>query len=126
MPRNRNIHHPIHNKQEWTLRPEAEYIREHPTLLFPMEVPLHNELHGNCPAVPLLGVYALKHIARNWEPDRDKLQSLGNLQAAIEQAGEHPRAHPIEKQLGDLAIHAIDLQKPYLRESIGLRRLWAV
>lgn len=122
----KNRHHPINNELEWTLRPEAKYIREHPTLIFPMEVPLHNHLHDVCPAVPLLGVHALKFIVRDWEPDTDKLLSLENLQTSIEAAGNHPRAHPIERQLGDLAIHAIDLQKPFLRESLSLRRFYAV
>ena len=126
MARNKNIHHPIHNRLEWTLRPEAQYIREHPTLLFPMEIPLHQELHQKCPTIPLLGVHALQQVVRIWKPSQDKLQSIDNLQFAIERAGNHPRAHEVERSLGQLAIHAIDLQKPYLRESLGLRRLYVV
>jgi len=122
----KNRHHPIHDRQEWTLRPEAEYIREHPTLIFPMEVPLHSHLHNVCPSIPLLGVHALKFIVREWEPDTDKLVSLENLQTTIAAAGNHHKAHPVERQLGDLAIHAIDLQKPFLRESLSLRRFYSV
>ena len=122
-----NRHHVIHHRVDWTARPESEYIREHPSLIFDMEVPLHNETHRSSPPVPLLGVFALQTIVRDWRPDvRDKLRSLENLQRSIEVAGNHPKAHPIEKSLGYLAIEALDLQKPFLLESLGSGRIIVV
>lgn len=112
-------HHAIHNRQEWNLRPEGMAIREHHTLLFEGPRSLHDELHANVPAVPLLGIHALQRTVSIWRPDEeDQMRSLENLQFAMERAVRHPKSHAIETQLAFLAIHAIDLQKPYLKEMI--------
>lgn len=123
----RDKHHVIHNRQEWNLRPEGMAIREHHTMLFEGPRSIHDELHANVPAVPLLGIHALQRTVSLWRPDEtDQMKSVENLQRAIERAVHHPRSHAIETQLGYLAVHAIDLQKPYLREMLGSPRLHIV
>lgn len=119
-----NKHHPIHNRVEWSSRPESRYIRENPSILFPMEVPLHAELHRECPEVPLLGVNALQEIVRIWVPDySNKLRSLGLLQLAIERASHNKHSHKVQSALAELVLYSIDLQIPYLTESIDLSDL---
>lgn len=119
-------HHIIHHKAEWSLRPEAKAIRETPSLIVPMERSLHNEIHSNVPAVPLLGYHALMRTSSNFEPIRgDSLKTIENLMAAIETSASHPKAHVIEKHLADLAIWAIDLQRPFIGEAVQRRRFIA-
>lgn len=45
--------------------------------------------------------------------------------SSIEQSVNHPKAHVIEKHLADLAIWAIDLQRPFIGEAVQRRRFIA-
>jgi hypothetical protein len=47
---------------------------------------------------------------------------MDNLMLAIEKAGNHPRAHIVEKKLAELAVWAIDLQRPFIAEMTDNRR----
>jgi len=116
--RARSRHHILHARQEWTLRPEGEYLREQPTLIPLLEQDIHNVLHRKNPAVPLLGFYALRQVANDFRPGADTLESLDNLRFSIYLAGEHPRAHPIERDLAALAIETLTLQHEILRGNI--------
>jgi hypothetical protein len=82
-----------------------------------MERELHNEIHDNCPAVPLLGHHTLMRVNRDFTEGRTSIQSMENLMSAIETAGNYPRAHSIEKELANLAVWALDLQRPFIAEA---------
>lgn len=111
-------HHIVFNRQEWTLRPKARAIREHPSLIVNMPRALHNEIHATCPAVPLLGYAALDIVQTNWDPDPNHLKSMDNLLFAIDTVSIHPKAHQIERALAQLAGQAVELQRPYIIEGI--------
>lgn len=113
----RRGHHILHNRQEWTLRDDAKNLRERRTLIVPMERDLHNDIHSTCPAIPLLGYHALARTRAAFEEGRTPLQSLDNLMVAIEQSAQHPKAHALEKSLAELAVMAIDLQRPFIKEA---------
>lgn len=114
----RDGHHVLHYKQEWRLRPEAKKIREHESLIPTIDRSLHNEIHKECPPVPMLGYHALKRTGILWVPSRDTLESIDNLLFAIDRATQTPRTHRIERELGLLTIEAIELQKPFLKEGL--------
>lgn len=117
-----DAHHILHHRQEWTLRREAESLRESPPLVPRMNREAHNELHRDVPPVPLLGHYALLRTVRSYEPAYgDTMTSVDNLMFAIEEATRSPKAHQIEKDIAWLAINAIDLQRPYLRDDVADR-----
>lgn len=117
MERNRrDRHHIVHNRAEWNLRPAGAMIRQEETLIPEMPRTLHNEIHAECPPVPLLAIHSLERTAHFFKPGRDTLQSMDNLMDAIERSVEHPRTHEIERELAMLAIEAIDLQRPFIRE----------
>ena len=111
----RDSHHILNNRVEWTARPEAKKLRESQGLVPKIDRELHDEIHRNCPPVPLLGFYALKRTLREFQPHPDTLISMDNLMFAIEIAGGNPKAHNIEKELASLAVQAIDLQRAFLR-----------
>lgn len=113
----KDSHHLLHNKQEWSLRPDAKTLREHPSLIFPITRAEHNEIHKHYPAVPLLGYYALQRTLAMYEPGDTPVESIDNLMKSMEHAANHPKAHIIEKHLAELAIWAIDLQKPLIAEA---------
>lgn len=112
----RDGHHILHSKQEWRLRPEAKALREDPSLIIRLDREEHNEIHKNCPPVPLLGYYALVRTLRDYEPASTVLGSVENLIMAIEKSNHHPKSHAIERELGELTIWAIQLQTPWLGE----------
>lgn len=111
-------HHVMHYRQEWTLRPEAKAIRDHPSLIPSLHRETHEHLHARCPGVPALGYQTLIRVLKNWYPQRDTLQSMGDLQYAIDAAAQHPQVHPIERELAKLTIEAIGLQKPWIEEGL--------
>ena len=113
----RDAHHIIHPRQEWSLRPEAKAIRNTPSLIPELDRSVHNELHRSCPPVPLLGYHALTRVASDLYPTRGTISTMYNLMSAIENSGYHPKVHPIERELGLLAIEAIDLQRQFLIEN---------
>lgn len=117
----RDKHHILHSRQEWRLRSESRQLREHPSLVPTIDRELHNEIHRECPPVPLLGYHALRSTLELWTPRRDTLQSIDNLLFAISETNRHPRAHPIERELGMLAMEAIELQKPFIRSGVEHR-----
>lgn len=115
----RDKHHIVHNRQEHDLRLESRTIRATPELIPLMDRPAHNELHRHCPAIPLLGHVAAFRTLRAFEVERgNTLQTLDNLCFAIEEANRSPKAHRIERAMGDLAIDALRLQIPFIKEGI--------
>ena len=112
----RDRHHIIFEKVPWSSRPEAKRIREHPSLIKRMDREDHNEIHRNVTIVPLLGYYGLQRTWASFEPGHNALKSMENLMGAFEAAGNHPKAHPIDKQLAELACWAVDLQRPFIAD----------
>jgi hypothetical protein len=111
-------HHILHERQEWTLRPAAEYLREHPSLVPRIDRQLHEVLHRVAPAVPLLGHHALRHVVNDYQPGANTLESMDNLLLSIDYASRHPRAHSVEVRLAELAIEAISIQRDILRGNV--------
>lgn len=116
-PRN-SKHHILHFSTDWTARPQAEYLREQPTLIPRLNQDIHDVVHRVAPGVPLLGPHALMQVAADFVPGRDTLESIDNLLFSIYAAAEHPRAHRIERDLGHLAIEAIILQRDVIRGNV--------
>jgi len=119
-------HHIIHTKAHYTISPEARQLRNEPSLIPRIDRDAHNELHANCPAVPLLGYHTLNRVVKDFYPQRTTLASIDDLLFAIENAARHEKAHPIESKLAFLAIEAIELQVPYIREGLVLPELRVV
>jgi len=115
-------HHILFNRQEWRLRPQAQELREHPSLVPSLDRDVHEELHAACPAVPLLGYNALSKVAKNWYPQRDTLRSMDELMYAIGQAAKHPLMHDIERDQAHLTIEAIHIQKPFVEAGLIVPR----
>lgn len=118
----RDRHHVVFGRQEWSGRPESKAIRSTPSLLVTMDREAHNELHRDCPAVPLLGYHALRRVLNTFEPQRDTMRTIESLMSSIEQAADDPRSHIVERRLAELAVWSIDLQRPYVQEQLNVTR----
>lgn len=114
----RDAHHILHEKYSWNSRPESAALRAEPTLIPTIPRRIHNEIHHHVPAVPLLPLHGLMRVWSRFEPGNNTMQSVDNLMMSIEQSTKHPKMRNIERDLCHLAVRAIDLQRPYLRQGI--------
>lgn len=56
-------------------------------------------------------------VANSFVPDRNSpFKTIDNLQFAIEEALKNPQTDLIQRQLGDLAILALSMQKEFIWE----------
>lgn len=118
-------HHVLFDSNAWSQRIESVYLRSTESLVPRMERSLHNELHKECPIVPVLGFHALQRVIRTFQPLGETLEDIDLLQMSIDKATRHPKTHPLERSLAQLTIHSIDLQKPFLQEAVSSRKMIA-
>lgn len=111
-------HHILFPRKPWETYTEGASLRGTNALIPLMDRNVHNELHRNVPIVPLLGFNALYTVYRGFQTTGDTFQDIARLQSLIDRASDNPKAHEIERGLGDLAIHALDLQIPFLKEGM--------
>ena len=104
-------HHLLHTRNHWTSTTESKALRN--SYVFRIEREVHDDIHQYCPAVPLLGYHALKSVLSNVRPTGEPLHDIDELTSAIELSSKHYRAHPIERDLGGLAVQALRLQVPF-------------
>lgn len=106
--------HVLWTEQHWSSNKAANQLRTQSSLIIQLDRDTHEAKHRTVPPVPLLGHYALNKTLRLYEPGSTPIRSIDNLLSAIEVAANAPRAHEIEKYLAELAIWAIELQKPFI------------
>lgn len=104
-------HHVIHTRVDWTSSPPARRLRNTPELIPRIDRELHEEIHSQSPAVPLLGYHALYRVNRDFEPARTTWETIENLMRVVEQASRHERSRPIESELALLNARALDIQR---------------
>ena len=112
MPSSR--HHVLHDRVQWNAVPLGKRLRCDSGLIVPLDRDTHDELHDECPAVPLLGFHALRNTLNYYNRTNNPIRNVDNLMLAIEKSANHYKSHPIDRELGLLAVEAIDLQRPYL------------
>lgn len=112
----KNRHHIIHPRRPHTIYEESKQLRNSRLLIPRLDKDIHEELHQNCPEVPLLGYVALKRtlIAFNSTFAHSSLEAVDNLQFSIDRATKHEGY--VQRELGELAIYSLDMQKQYLEE----------
>lgn len=115
----REDHHLFHDRVSWESRDDGFAIRQDHGHIVPLEHDPHVDLHRNTPVVPLLCYHALRRVRYNLPPTtRNYMENIENVQRAIEEAGRTPRAHFVERQLGDLTVAVLEMQKPYVQDAM--------
>lgn len=111
----RNRHHLLFPKKPWSAQLETKKLRQHPNLIVEMDETVEAELHKEVTLVPLLGVAMARRVLRDFTgTPQQPLQSIHELMARIEQASRLPGVREYERQLGELTVHCLDLQRPFL------------
>jgi len=111
-------HHLLFERTAWESRTDATKLRQQNTLIPILERSLHDELHDNCPVVPLLGSRALLAIRNDFRPGNNTMDSIERLLMAIERSTRLPDLHTIERQMAQLAIQAIEIESYYIKGNI--------
>lgn len=109
-----NCHHLFwvgSNHRDWT-RQEHDFLPQ-------MYIPAHNALHAECPSVPELSREVLRIVRADFRPTGNTLDSLDEVICLIDHASTMEQVHPIDRQLAQMAIHALEMQKFYLRGNIA-------
>ena len=115
----REDHHLFHDRLSWEARDDAWAIRQDKGHIVPLEHDPHVDLHRNTPIVPLLSYHALRRVHYNLPATTSNyLENLDQVLKAIQEATTTPRAHYVETQLGQLTCHVLELQKPYIEDSL--------
>lgn len=110
-------HHALFNRTAWNSNVHAKALRDNPLLIVPLDVDTHQDLHEAVSYVPLLSPHIARAALYNFQDfgsTDNPIVATGNLQSSIEGAAKHPRADYIEREVARCAVHALELQKPYL------------
>jgi len=113
-----NRHHILHYKEYWLANKDNKKLERSLGLIALMDIYSHQELHKACPAPPPLDVFTAQRVARLYVPHPNPLQGIDNFRFAVEEAIRHPKSHDIERQTGMLAIEAVTLQLPFIRDGL--------
>ena len=96
-------------------------LREDPRRIHAIWRAEHEALHKVIGIVPTLSYHVARRAMILYEdyPDEyDSIRNIENWQRVIEEAIKHPRADEIEMGVGLLAVHAYDLQKPFIARGV--------
>jgi hypothetical protein len=115
-------HHVLNYRAQWDAMPATKMLRAQPGLLVPGWRRPHDELHRAVEYVPPLSMYIAQSALNGYiDYPEDHLRSMDSFMLATEQATKHRRATPMEVAVANLAIQAVDLQKPFVRAIIAPR-----
>ena len=112
-------HHVLFYDREWSVAPDSASVRQTPELIPPLYRDPHDELHANVPYVPTLGRHLMALVNRDLLVVRgDYIRSIESLMFEIEEKARDRRVSIIEREVAGVAIHAIGLQIPFIREGL--------
>lgn len=98
---------------------DTKRLRENRWLIVPIDMDVHDEKHDAISTVPLLDHFTARRVRATFEPTvNDHLGSVVALMFSIEEALKHPKSTELQKRLGELTVHALDIQLPYLRRGL--------
>ena len=96
-------------------------LRRNPSLIIPMDGQVHEAKHQAISTIPLLDRFTAQRVHSSFEPNpNDHIESVYKYMRAIEEAIKRPNTQDIERSLGLLAVHAMELQLPFFKEGIVL------
>ena len=107
-------HHVLFDRKSWEARDDGLFLRRSPSMIPKLERQTHTELHENCPPVPVPDAFSLQRIRHAFRPEGDPLDDIDQLMLLVEQMTRRRDCHEISRELGQLTIMALDVQRPYI------------
>ena len=117
-------HHLLFNRFAYESNTDLRAMREDRRLIVPLDHDTHKELHERVSHVPPVSYHIARRALINFKeynPADNPIHDIDNLQFSIQEAIRHPRADLIEREVGELAIYALDIQKPFIQEDLPTR-----
>lgn len=112
-------HHLLYSARIWKSQEPTAKLRSTPQLVIPIAADAHKEIHREIAIVPVLDHFTAERVLKNFYPVRnDYIASANELMFSIDEAIRSPKAREIEVALGQLVIHAIELQLPIIKEGL--------
>lgn len=114
-----NRHHILFPRRLHDAHPDTKELRRTHLLIPKLEVIGHTALHDTVALVPPLDRFTAHRVLQGFEPVRDDyVASMEELMRTIEREVKHPRISEIEVMNAAVAVHAIEMQIPFVREYI--------
>lgn len=114
-------HHILHHRTAHESNKDNHWLRTKAIGMIALLDPdVHDELHKACPGVPPLDLFTAQRVRRLYIADQNPLKAIDNYMFAVDLASQHPKSHDIEVQLSQLAIQAVEMQKPFIKEGLIL------
>lgn len=77
----------------------------------------HTALHSEVTIVPPLDRFTAGRVLRDFYPVRDQhVKTMEELMRSIEGAIKHPKTNDLERMNAQVAVHAIEMQIPFVKE----------
>lgn len=111
-------HHILHYEKYWDANKDNHKLRQSMGMIALMDYDVHADLHRQCPGVPPLDIFMAQRVNKLYVPHPNPLQGIDNIRYAIEEAMRNPNAHELERQVAMLAIEAVTVQAPFIREGL--------
>lgn len=117
-------HHLLWPKKLHEIQAPNRELRQLNTSMGYLDHDSHTALHQAISGVPVfsyqIALGALKHLdTLNYT--ENPIERLEQLQTSLEVSMLQPRADRIERELSELAIYALELQKPFFDKSLPTR-----
>ena len=113
-------HHTLFYRRAWDAMGGTAKLRNDPSLIAPLDADAHVELHRKVPFVPPLSDHIARRAVHEYADrpvhDRHDL-NVEELQRSIYKATKHEKVTRLEHDVSMLAIEALGMQLPYLRET---------
>lgn len=110
-------HHILFDRVSWTASKVRSSLRNNQWLVPPITRETHENIHRAIEIVPTLDHHTLTRVQREFEPvPGDYVASAENLCEAIDLATLNRQASKLQRELGGLAVYAIEIQLPFIRE----------
>jgi len=112
-----NRHHVLFPRKLHEAHPDTKSLRRKQLLIPNLIVVGHIALHNAVAFVPPLDRHMASRVNRDFIPVRDNhIASMQALTESIERCAEHPRAGEIEIANAEIAVRAIQMQIPFVKE----------
>jgi hypothetical protein len=114
-------HHILFSRNQWRANLSTRRLRNLPMLRPPIDAESHRELHKEYAVVPVPCHFMADRVERYFKPvEGDYMKSLDNLIAAFDEAAHYHKTRALERQVGELIVHALEVQRPYIEDGLWL------
>lgn len=112
----KDLHHMMFPRRIHTVYGSSNNIRE-ALVVRNMDRAAHEALHDEIDGIPLLGGYALLAVDRELRQYYENpLEGIDDFCRAVDLSYMHPKAKDRERHLGQLVVHTVREQIPFIKE----------